>query len=177
MNQVEKMAQENRMRDILCGEDQTRDINLLHYLLSQIWGPDYKEFFSVLNSPQSLQFFANFPTPEGLKIGEAEILNKLRASGLPYDKTNWGKKRVKAILKMVEELDWVSDDYLNELGLEVAEFGQDALTRLRKIKVLEARLIKMGKGWKEEEIGLVRTIPGFNWVLACSEETSPACVG
>ncbi len=149
-------------------KDQTRDINLLHYLSSQIWGPEYKAFFPVLNSPQALQFFANFPTPEGLKIGEAEILNKLRAGGLPYYKSNWGRKRVKAILKTAEELDWVGDDYLNELGLEVTEFAQDALTRLTKIKVLEARLIKMAKGWREEELELVRTIPGFNWVLACS---------
>lgn len=149
-------------------KDQTRDINLLHYLLAQIWGPDYKEFFSVLNSPQTLQFFANFPTPEGLKIAEAEILNKLCAGGLPYYKSKWGKKRIKTILQTVEELDWVSDDYLNELGLEVREFAQDALARLRKIKVLEARMIKMAKGWREKEIELVRTVPGFNWVLACS---------
>ena len=122
----------------------------------------------MLNSPQALQFFADFPTPEGLEIVEVEVLNRLRASGLPYYRGSWGRKRVKAILKMVEELDWVGDDYLNELGLEVVEFAQDALTRLRKIKVLEARLIEMGKGWREEEIGLVRTVPGFNWVLACS---------
>ncbi|MEO0129018.1 MAG: transposase [candidate division WOR-3 bacterium] len=149
-------------------KDQTRDINLLHSLLAQIWGPDYKEFFSVLNSPQALQFFANFPTPEGLKIDETEILNRLRAGGLSYYRTNWGKKRVKVILEMVKELNWVGDDYLNELGLEVAEFAQDALRRLERIKALEARLIKMAQGWKEKEIELVRTIPGFNWILACS---------
>ncbi len=204
----------NRMRDILCGEDQndfrdaktaaliitqvpqllrpaeidlkqfalkrmvktrlrlvkdeTRDINLLHSQLTQIWGPNYKEFFSRLSTPQALVFFANFPTPERLNVGEKEVLNCLNIYGLSYYRSNWGKKKVCQILEKVKGMNWYGDEYLRELSLEVGLIVGNALVRLRQIKEIEERLLEAAKGWKEEEIKLVRTIPGFDWILTCS---------
>jgi len=42
------------------------------------------------------------------------------------------------------------------------------LERLQEIKEVEDRLQKIAKEWREEEISLVRTIPGFDWILASS---------
>lgn len=149
-------------------KDQTSDLNLLHSHLGQIWGPDYKGFFSLLNSPQALVFFANFPTPVHLNLGSAGILTRLREAGLLYYKTNWGKKRVRLILEQIKELNWRGDEYLVELGWEVSLFANDALRRLQKITEIKTRLIELAKDWQKQRIDLVRTIPGFNWVLACS---------
>lgn len=149
-------------------KDQTRDINSLHSLLAQIWGPDYKEFFSVLNSPQALKFFTVFSTPEGLSSDEEKVRSRLCSDEFPYYRTLWGRKRVNKILELVKDLEWVGDEYLSELGLEVREFAGSALIRWRAIRNIEQRMFKLAKGWKEEEIGLVRTIPGFDWVSACS---------
>ncbi|MEO0109435.1 MAG: IS110 family transposase [candidate division WOR-3 bacterium] len=148
--------------------DQTRDINLLHNHLSQIWGPVYKKFFPILNSPQALTFFSTFPTPVGVYGAEEEVLNLLQAQGLLYYRVKWGKKKVKEIKAEVKEMDWKRDEYLTELGLIVKSFATDALKRLRRIKEIEERLKEKAKGWKEGEISLLRTIPGFDWVLACS---------
>jgi transposase len=119
-------------------KDQTRNINLLHNHLAQIWGPSYKDFFPVLNSSQALTFFAIFPTPGYLNLETERILTYLADTGLAYYRSNWGKKRVGLIMDKVRRMNWRGDEYLSELD------------------------------WEAERIELVRTIPGFDWVLACS---------
>ena len=149
-------------------KDQTRNINLLHNHLAQIWGPSYKDFFPVLNSSQALTFFAIFPTPGYLNLETERILTYLADTGLAYYRSNWGKKRVGLIMDKVRGMNWRGDEYLSELGWEVGLLANDALKRRQKIIEVNARLIEQGKGWEAERIELVRTIPGFDWVLACS---------
>lgn len=159
-----KRAVKTRLRLV---KDQTRDINTLHYLLTNLWGGLYKKFFYVLNSRTALYFFSVFSTPEKLLNAPLEKIRRvLRVGSANYYTGRRGEDKIREIMEVLRDEEFCLDEYLKEVGEEVELFSRNLLYRSGKIKSLERRIRELSSG--SIEVALVRTVPGFDWVLATS---------